>query len=500
MPASDLDGGERVIGSEPDRGAYESGVNDLAIGQVVTNTNDSGPGSLRQAITDANSAVVPIITFDIGSTCGPHVIEVTSNPLPKILKAMFINGYTQPGSSKNTLDTGWDASICIIVEDNGSFGRGLQVAADAPGGTSGAHLQLTGIALSGFGTAAIDLQANDGHQIYGNQFGGFVGSTALQSNGVNIRVGGSSSGARIGGDDPSSRNLINSATGNGIEILDGSHDDDISGNYIGVGWGGDYTIRGNGAKGIYVNGHDNTIDGNLIGNSADDGIDIDGINAGALSVSYNNVISSNAIGASRDDTDLGNGRMGVRIDLLHATTPSSPTRSPTTPRKACAWSVVPVTRSARMRSMTMPCSVSIWAPEGMTQNDDDSTASAWLSNRGQNYPVLTRAIGTSLSGTFSGTLTTTPGTYSIELFSSPTCDSAGHGEGRTWRKKFSVVVPTPASGNQGTVAFETTHAASLSMADTQITATATDAEGNTSEFSACMPYVDDVIFSANFEY
>ncbi|MGD2112953.1 MAG: hypothetical protein PVI50_06175, partial [Gammaproteobacteria bacterium] len=42
---------------------------------VVTNTNDSGAGSLRQAILDANASLGPdTICFDIPGA-GPHVIQ-----------------------------------------------------------------------------------------------------------------------------------------------------------------------------------------------------------------------------------------------------------------------------------------------------------------------------------------------------------------------------------------------------------------------------------------
>jgi hypothetical protein len=43
-PASDLDGGARVIGTTVDRGAYESRISDAFI-QIVQNNNDSGNNS-----------------------------------------------------------------------------------------------------------------------------------------------------------------------------------------------------------------------------------------------------------------------------------------------------------------------------------------------------------------------------------------------------------------------------------------------------------------------
>lgn len=61
---------------------------------MVTNTNDSGLGSLRQAILDANAASnLNYIHFDIGSSCGPRIINLAS-PLPQITQSVVIDGYT----------------------------------------------------------------------------------------------------------------------------------------------------------------------------------------------------------------------------------------------------------------------------------------------------------------------------------------------------------------------------------------------------------------------
>src|SRR5438552_4756755 len=64
---------------------------------VVSNTNDSGPGSLRQAITDANANPgTDLVTFNIGS--GLQTIAPTSL-LPDITDPVVIDGTTQPGYS-----------------------------------------------------------------------------------------------------------------------------------------------------------------------------------------------------------------------------------------------------------------------------------------------------------------------------------------------------------------------------------------------------------------
>jgi hypothetical protein len=76
---------------------------------TVTNTNDSGPGSLRQAIVDANAMPeLDTINFNIPSNdpgCNPttQVCTITLDSLlPFIQTPMTIDGYTQPGAQPNT--------------------------------------------------------------------------------------------------------------------------------------------------------------------------------------------------------------------------------------------------------------------------------------------------------------------------------------------------------------------------------------------------------------
>src|SRR5215831_14397945 len=66
---------------------------------TVTNTNASGPGSLDQAIIDANTNPGPdVIAFNIPGS-GPFVIAPGFPGLTTITDAVTIDGYSQPGSS-----------------------------------------------------------------------------------------------------------------------------------------------------------------------------------------------------------------------------------------------------------------------------------------------------------------------------------------------------------------------------------------------------------------
>src|SRR5829696_3633886 len=71
------------------------GADDARSPLVVTNTNDTGAGSLRQAILDANAALgSDVITFSIDS--GAKTIKPNS-ALPTISETVLIDATTQPG-------------------------------------------------------------------------------------------------------------------------------------------------------------------------------------------------------------------------------------------------------------------------------------------------------------------------------------------------------------------------------------------------------------------
>src|SRR4051794_257616 len=82
---------------------------------VVTNTENTGDGSLRKAIAEANNAPgQDFITFNIPGP-GPHTIspapiggDPLSAPMP-ISDSVVIDAYSQPGAVANSLAVGCNA-------------------------------------------------------------------------------------------------------------------------------------------------------------------------------------------------------------------------------------------------------------------------------------------------------------------------------------------------------------------------------------------------------
>ena len=510
LPASDLDGGARVVGSIVDIGAYESSIDPKPV-QTVTKTSDDGSaGTLRAAINSVNSNGGGTIKFAFASGSCPHVITINNaaGELDPLIVDATINGYSDTDALVNSLDPGDNAVICVILEAGGASppARGLIVGSGAPDGVS---VTIKGIGFSNFSTAGVDLQGGSAHSVAGNHFGGNIGGHAMQPNGYDVRLGANTHDDTVGGYDVADRNIIGDAVNSGIVIVDGSKSHQIVGNYIGVGWstgGSTYTNRSNGARGIYVAGDHNTISGNLIGFNTQAGIVLDSLGA------HDNLISLNFIGADIAGNNLGNSGPGIHLVGDSGGTDDAPNdntiRSNTIADNGTQGVLVDVGQGNRVRKNSIYGNANLGIdllPVGANfpQSDDGGLHVADEANRSQNFPVLTTAKGGNDNGTVAGALTTTPGDHTIDFYDSPGCDGSGYGEGKSWLGGVSVTVPVPVVGFQGTYSFTALPISAplfVALANgSKVTATATDSNGNTSEFSACVSYLNDTVFTDGFE-
>src|SRR6266516_4797495 len=144
---------------------------------TVTNTNDSGVSSLRQAILDANANPgADSIDFNI-SGAGVHSI-IPLSVLATITGPVVLDGYTQPGSSPNTLAVGNNSTHLIELNGNGAVFPGLTVTAG--------NCTLRGLVINRFngnGPAnALNIQMGGNNLIVGCFFGVSADGTTAQSN------------------------------------------------------------------------------------------------------------------------------------------------------------------------------------------------------------------------------------------------------------------------------------------------------------------------------
>src|SRR5205823_2381320 len=105
-------------------------------------------------------------------------------------------------------------------------------------------------------------------------------------------------------------------------------------------------------------------------------------------------------------------------------------------------------------------------------------------NQLQNFPVLNAALSLNGGVQVSGTLNSRANTsFRLEFFLNDACDAVGYGQGKTFLGSASVTTDGSCHAN-----FATTLPASVASGQS-LTATATDPNNNTSEFSACAPVV-----------
>ena len=132
-----------------------------------------------------------------------------------------------------------------------------------------------------------------------------MGGVSLTPNDVNVWIGSGVSGATIGGDDASQRNIISGALGDGVHLdvpsptqLGANHNQIIN-NYIGTTHSGGAAFAN--GTGIKIGGDHNTIQHNLIAGNTSEGVWMSG--AGA----HNNTIDTNNIGNLNGNNSFGNG-------------------------------------------------------------------------------------------------------------------------------------------------------------------------------------------------
>src|SRR5260370_30340729 len=92
---------------------------------IVTNTNDSGSGSLRAAITCANSgSCTNLIQFDIPPFDGSVKTIAPLSQLPNISRPVIIDGYTQdPAHSHPNTQINNDDAVLLIALSCPARGR-----------------------------------------------------------------------------------------------------------------------------------------------------------------------------------------------------------------------------------------------------------------------------------------------------------------------------------------------------------------------------------------
>ena len=280
---------------------------------TVTNTNDTGPGSLRNALNWAakypgTTIRFAIPTSDPGYGGGVWTIRPAS-PLREVsldssvpCDGTMIDGTTQPGYAGSPL---------IVLDGSVLSGwyYGLKI--------TGANCTVRGLTINNFVALGICLSGAGatGNRVEGCWIGLDRTGTAAAANqcgGLGIESG--SHGNTIGGTTGAARNVISGNAREGL-YLNGSADNVVQGNYIGTNAAGTAAV-GNAWAGLSVYGGstNNTFggsgagQGNLLAGGQSMGLYLGG------SGTTRNVVSGNTIGTNLAGTAaLANAGAGVVI-------------------------------------------------------------------------------------------------------------------------------------------------------------------------------------------
>ncbi|WP_338416332.1 cadherin domain-containing protein, partial [uncultured Sphaerotilus sp.] len=260
---------------------------------TVTNLNDAGAGSLRQAITNANAnGGADAITF---STFG--TINLAS-ALLQITGQVSINGTN--GSAPG-----------IVLNGGNTITTGIDLQAGSDSST------VRGLVVQAFAGSGIRVNGASGVTIAGNYIGTNAGGNAAVGNAVGIDVTGSAN-TTIGGTATADRNVISGNTNSGISIVGaGSAGSVVAGNYIGTNATG-MSDLGNTLQGVYLNSVSGvTVGGSVAG--AGNLVSGNGPGSGAAGIKLdtgasNNVVAGNIVGLNASGTGgLANSGVGIYV-------------------------------------------------------------------------------------------------------------------------------------------------------------------------------------------
>ncbi|SMG53427.1 gliding motility-associated C-terminal domain-containing protein [Marivirga sericea] len=294
---------------------------------TVTNTNNAGAGSLRQAIIDANANpgvdnivfnipdTDPNYTSDGGTGNETWTISPVTNDLPEITEGVILDATTQPGTG----------NYKIKIDGQGTRDRGFNV--------TGGYVEVYGFYITGFDvfsqSAAIRIRNSDGLPstigdvnkgnvinssrngivieivddciIKGNLIGtDETGQLAMGNTEYGISLSTTANRTIIGGSLPGERNLISGNIFGGISVVI-SNSNIIQGNYIGTNIDGTLAIpnsRGISLSGGFSSNGQNQVLDNLISGNSSRAINLSG--------SDENIIRGNIIGEATDGSALGN--------------------------------------------------------------------------------------------------------------------------------------------------------------------------------------------------
>jgi hypothetical protein len=454
---------------------------------TVTNLNDVGPGSLHDAILEANATPgADEVRFNIPGT-GVRTIAVNRIGLPEITDPLTIDGYTQPGASPNTLAIGNNAVILIQLDGKNDFSGPVNGIVISGGNSIVRGLSITGIPSRVYigipenppppppEGDAIQLKTNGGNVIEGN-FIGLTPNGASTGHYTYRGIEALSSDNRIGGTAPASRNVISQQNLAIVSTTTGNRTV-IEGNYLGSDPSG-FVVQNNG-QGVQVGGDDVRIGGTVAG--AGNLITGSPTNVSVTGSARGTIIQGNLVGTKADGSgNLGSPSASSAIEIRGLQTlvgglePGAGNRIYYTSRGVLVAGNNAVGNTILSNVITggyyNGYDPIYLGNAGATRNDlGDSDAGP---NNLQNFPVITSVVHSPESTRVIGGLNSTASSdFTLQFF---VRRSSSTGDALLGTRSVST-------DTAGSARFDFSFAG-YTAPNEFIGATATDADGNTSEF------------------
>ncbi len=456
--------------------------NDVGTDATRTSAIPNGAGIQLQGGASGNT---------VGGAATGAVNLVSGNVLGIVLRA---SGTSNNQVLGNLVGTNINGTAALPNQQAGVL-LSLGAVSNTIGGPDPADRNLVsgnfgaGIAISDTGTS--------NNAVLGNLVGTNIsGAAALPNNLVGVAILGGATNNTIGGTANGAGNVV-SGNPNGIALTDrGTNNNTVLGNFVGTTASGTAALP-NTQAGVVIqqgamsntiggtaSGAVNVVSGNLSGTS---GVGIVITGTGTMS----NSVQGNDIGLSLTSSPLPNG-IGVFIfagasnNTVGGTTAAA-ANTIAYNGKGVVVGFVPGDAGATGNAVR---GNSIYSNQmlGIDLGNDGVTPNGQAGrtgpNRLQNYPLLSSAQTDGTNLTISGVLTSTADTtYTVEVFDSPTCDLSGFGQGQVFLGFVSVT-----TDGSGMASF--TLQDGSAMAGSFVTTTATDPNGNTSEFSACTQVIE----------
>jgi titin len=498
-------------------GVTISGTGGNQVGGPKAGNGNLISGNVKQGIALTGGTATNLIQ---GNLIG--LSAAGTNALPNGRDGILISGATDntiggaSGGARNVISGNASNGIDIFqLADSGNTVLGNYLGTDITGTKAIANKQA-GLLVQGSANTLGGTAAGAGNVISGNSQQGIllvgtnVTGNVIQGNLIGLNAAGAGTLANgnagisiiyaaanlVGGTTSAARNVISANGADGIFLFGYTAvSNQVQGNFIGTDPTG--TIgEGNGLEGIYMEqaatnqiGGSTAGAGNLISANHSDGL--------WLTNASWNVIQGNFIGTRADGSNaLGNTTHNVELQANASHNTIGGTAPGAGNRLAFAQSVYCGVRVRTGAANNLISGNAIFSngalgidlspTDGGTSAgvnpivDCESGVAASAANAGQNFPTL--------SNVYSGTLTRIRGTmdakttktYTLQFFASPTADSSGYGEGQVFLGQTNWILGSTCSSN-----FTVYLPVSVSPGWV-VTATATDATNNTSEFSAAV--------------